>query len=106
MLSSLIGGVIIAAVCILISLLKRSAQRVPAPLWARTEALESSVAIGLVALLALGFSFVASSMKAGWVAPALGVAVALVGAGFGAALTRQRTRPANEPKLPPSIRAA
>lgn len=79
MISSLIGGGLVALTILSIALLRGGAAREPKPLWARGEAIESMVAVSLVFTLALGIAMVLSSARSGWIAPAAGLAVAAAG---------------------------
>jgi hypothetical protein len=80
MITSLIGGTLVALAVLLISHLKRAMQRAPRPLWARGEMLESTLAVGLVCMLALGFALIVSATsRGGWLAFAAGAAVAIAG---------------------------
>jgi hypothetical protein len=79
MIMSLIGGGLIALAFMAIAALRGAAAREPRPIWARSEMMESMVAIVLVCLIALGVSLIVSSARGGWIAPLLGLAVAVVG---------------------------
>ncbi len=92
MLSSIIGGAIVAAACLLVALLRRSGQRRPKPLWMRKEAIESWVGIGLVAMIALGFAMIVKSVAdGGIVALLVGAAVAVAGTIAAVMLVRARS---------------
>lgn len=91
MISALIGGALVALAFLSIALLRGGAAREPKPFWARGEAIESMVAVGLVCMLALGSSMVVSAVSSGWFALALGLAVAIVGS-IGAILLAARRR--------------
>jgi membrane protein YdbS with pleckstrin-like domain len=80
MIMSLIGGGLIALAFLAMAALRGGAAREPRPIWARSEMIESMVAIVLVCLIALGVSLIVNSVSGGWIPPLLGLAVALVGA--------------------------
>ena len=79
MLTSLIGGALVALAFLLISVLRGSGARTTKRGGARSEVIESMVAVTIVCLLALGLSLVISSVRSGWIALLLGLAVAVVG---------------------------
>jgi membrane protein YdbS with pleckstrin-like domain len=79
MVVSLAGGGLVSVGVVLIAALRGGAAREPKPLWARSEMIESLVAVVLVCLIALGFSLVVSSVSGGWIGPLLGLAVIVVG---------------------------
>lgn len=68
MLNSAIGGACVALFVLLLVLLRRVARREPKPGWLGSEMIESSLACGLVALLAVGFSLVLMSVATGGLA--------------------------------------
>jgi hypothetical protein len=75
----MIGGVLVGLAFVFIAALRGGGAREPRPFWARSEAIESLIAVLLVAIIALGLALVVSSVKSGWVPLALGSAVALAG---------------------------
>jgi hypothetical protein len=79
MITSLIGGALVAVAFVAIALMRGGAAREPKPIWARGEAIESLAAVFLVTMIALGFALVVSSVGTGWIAPLLGLAIAVVG---------------------------
>ena len=79
MVLSLTGGALVGLAFVLIAALRGGAVREPKPFWARSEALESIIAVFLVSMIALGLAFVVSSVKGGWIPLVLGLAVALAG---------------------------
>jgi len=79
MISSLIGGACVAISCLVIALLRGGASRTPKPFWAKGEWSESTLAIGIVSLLALGVSMLINAVENGLAAVLVGIAVAVVG---------------------------
>jgi len=79
MVYSIIGGACIAAACLVIALLRGGASRTPKPIWAKGEWSESTLAIGIVSLLALGVSMVINAAQSGLTAVLIGLAVGVVG---------------------------
>ena len=79
MILSLGGGACIALAPLLIALLRGTASREPKPFWARRESTESTVAIGIVAILAIGISMMVTAAGSGLVSVLLGLAVAVGG---------------------------
>ncbi|HEY7607924.1 MAG TPA: hypothetical protein VIF14_01745 [Alphaproteobacteria bacterium] len=79
MISSLIGGAGVAIGCLIIAWLRVGASRVPQPFWARGEASESTLAVGIVCMLASGLAMIVSAVGSGLVAVLVGLAVAVGG---------------------------
>lgn len=79
MVRSLIGGALVGLAFVFIAALRGGAAREPKPFWARSEAIESMIAVLLVSMIALGLALVVSSVKGGWVPLVLGLAVAIAG---------------------------
>lgn len=79
MVLSLIGGALVGLAFVFIAALRGGAAREPKPFWARSEAVESTVAVFLVSMIALGLALVVSSVKGGWIPLVLGLAVAVAG---------------------------
>lgn len=79
MVMSLIGGALVGLAFVFIAALRGGAAREPKPFWARSEAIESMIAVLLVSMIALGLALVVSSVKGGWVPLVLGLAVAIAG---------------------------
>ncbi|NJM92243.1 MAG: hypothetical protein HC861_06075, partial [Rhodospirillaceae bacterium] len=75
----MIGGALVGLAFVFIAALRGGATREPRPFWARSETLESLIAVFMVSMIALGFALVVSSVKSGWVPLALGLAVAIAG---------------------------
>lgn len=94
MISSLIGGTLVALACLLISILKRSAQRKPKPFWSRSEVVESLVAVTLVCMIAHGFAMLVSSIgSGGWIALIVAGAIAVFGSAAAFVFDGRRARP-------------
>jgi hypothetical protein len=79
MFEALIGGAALAAAMLVLAALKRNADRGHELRWMKSESVQSIIAVGLVAVIALGAATVISTAASGWPAPSLGFAVALSG---------------------------
>ncbi len=79
MVMSLLGGALVGLAFIFIAALRGGAARTPKPFWARSEAIESMIAVLLVSMIALGLAIVVSSVKSGWIPLVVGVAVGFAG---------------------------
>jgi hypothetical protein len=71
--------------------MRGGADREPKPLWARGEAIESMVAVGLVCMIAIGFALVLSTISGGWLAPLVGLAVAIGGSVLAVVMAPRRS---------------
>ena len=81
MLTSAMGGLVIAFVCFLIAVLRRGAQREPRASWVGKESIESWTGVGLVAVCAFGITLIMNSLaENGFAGVAVGITVAVVGA--------------------------
>ena len=90
MVSSVLGGACVAFACLVIGLLRGGASRTPKPIWARGEWIESTVAVGIVTVLAIGISLVIGAASSGLMAVLVGLSVAVVGSAAAVAIAIRR----------------
>ncbi len=100
MITSIIGGGLVAGGFLLIAILRGGGQREPKPFWARSEGIESMVAVGIVTMLALGFALIVSAAGKGWLAPVIGLGLAFGGCVLAVMIGPRRTAPTRSPASP------